>query len=341
MQRLMSRFAVGSLLATLSSAAWAGSQLQGAGATFPYPLYSKWFSEFQKTAGGVEINYQSIGSGGGIRQLLAGTVDFGASDAPMTDEELAKAKSPVLHIPTALGAVVLSYNLPGVASGLKFTPEVIAELYQGKIQKWDDARIAAINPGIKLPSLAVISVYRSDGSGTTAIFTDYMAKVNPGFKAAVGSGKAVKWPTGLGGKGNEGVTGVIKQTPGAVGYVELVYAASNSLAVGQIKNSAGVFVSPSLEGVTAAAQGALKSMPKDFRVSITDASGKTAYPISSFTYLLVYRSGAAEKTATLKSLLGWCLKDGQKLASGLNYAPLPKAMVPSIEAAVKTIGTAN
>ena len=338
MQRLVSCLVLSFAIHTLVPVAQAGTQLQGAGATFPYPLYSKWFSEFQKAKGGVEINYQSIGSGGGIRQLLAGTVDFGASDAPMTDEELAKAKGPVLHIPTALGAVVMSYNLPGVPTGLKFTPELIADLYLGKIQKWDDTKIAAVNPGIKLPSLAVIHVYRSDGSGTTAIFTDYMAKVSPAFKSSVGAGKAVKWPTGLGGKGNEGVTGVIKQTPGAVGYVELVYAASNSLAVGQIKNSSGVFVSPTLEGVTAAAQGALKAMPKDFRVSITDSAGKASYPISSFTYLLVYQAGAADKTAMLKDLLTWCLKDGQKLASTLNYAPLPKAMVPSIESVVKTIG---
>ncbi|MBU6376126.1 MAG: phosphate ABC transporter substrate-binding protein PstS, partial [Bdellovibrionales bacterium] len=271
---------VGSLVLTSFRPAVAGVQLQGAGATFPYPLYSKWFSDFQKKNPEAQINYQSIGSGGGINQLLKGTVDFGASDAPMSNEELAKASTPIVHIPTVLGAVVLSVNLPGVKAALKFTPEVIADIFMGKIQKWNDSKIAALNAGVTLPPVAIVPVYRADGSGTTSIFTDYLVKVSPEFKASVGSGKSVKWPAGLGGKGNEGVTGVIKQTPGAMGYIELIYAESNKLEVAQIRNSSGQYVTPSMESVTAAAQGALKSIPADYRVSITNASGKKAYPIS-------------------------------------------------------------
>jgi phosphate transport system substrate-binding protein len=312
----------------------ASTPLQGAGATFPYPLYSKWFSEY-RTKTGVEINYQSIGSGGGINQLLKGTVDFGASDAPMSDQELAKAATPIVHVPTVLGAVVLSYQLPGLKAPLKLSGEVIAEIFMGKIQKWSDSKLKALNPGVSLPELAVVPVYRADGSGTTSIFTDYLAKVSAEFKTSVGSGKAVKWPAGLGGKGNEGVTGVIKQTPGAVGYVELIYAESNRLAVAQVKNSAGEMVTPSLASVTAAAQGSLKAMPADYRVSITNAEGKLSYPISGFTYLLVPQSGKAPKQKEIQELLRWVLVDGQKLAPALSYAPLPKELVVKVQKTVE------
>ncbi|MFN7684102.1 MAG: phosphate ABC transporter substrate-binding protein PstS [Oligoflexia bacterium] len=327
-----------SVVGLVSGGAFASPRvsLQGAGATFPYPLYSKWFSEFQKANAGVEINYQSIGSGGGIRQLLAGTVDFGASDAPMTDEELVKAKGPVLHIPTALGAVVISYQLPGVPTGLRLTPSVVADLFLGKIQRWDDGKIVALNPGVRLPQLPVVPVYRSDGSGTTAIFTDYLAKVSPEFQSTVGAGKTVKWPTGLGGKGNEGVTGVVKQTPGAVGYVELVYAASNQLPAAKIKNQAGEFIEASVESVTAAAASVLKSIPQDFRTSITQAPGKNAYPISGLTYLLVFETTGA-KAATLRQLIDWAMTTGQKIAPSLHYAPLPAELVRKVQAAAKRI----
>ncbi len=312
-------------------------QLQGAGATFPYPLYSKWFDEFQKSRTEVEVNYQSIGSGGGIRQLLARTVDFGASDAPMKDSELAKSSVPILHVPTVLGAVVLAYHLPGLPAPLRLTPEVIAALFMGQIEKWTDPRISALNPGIALPDLHVIPVYRSDGSGTTAVFTDYLTKRSAEFKASVGAGKAVRWPTGLGGKGNEGVTGVIKQTPGAVGYVEYVFASSLKLAMAQVRNAEGAFVAPSPASVTAAAESSLKLIPADFRVSITDARGKGSYPISSFTYLLVYQTGAGGKTAVLKDLLLWALDQGQVLAPPLNYAPLPRSLLASIRSSVRAI----
>jgi len=325
-------FVLVSALAGASSQA--AVQLQGAGATFPYPLYSKWFAEFQKK-GGVEINYQSIGSGGGINQLLKGTVDFGASDAPMTDQELAKSATPIVHIPTVLGAVVLAYNLPEVKTALKLSPEVLSEMFMGKIQKWNDAKIAALNAGVALPATAVLPVYRADGSGTTAIFSDYLAKVSPEFKAAVGSGKSLKWPAGLGGKGNEGVTGVIKQTPGAIGYVELVYAESNQMPVAQLKNAAGQFVAPSIESVTAAALGALKTIPADYRVSITNAEGKKSYPISGFTYLLVLKSGKGPKQQAIQDLLKWAVTDGQKMAPAMSYAPLPKELVTKVQATIQ------
>ncbi|NDD90980.1 phosphate ABC transporter substrate-binding protein PstS [bacterium] len=328
---------VGSLALTQMRPAVAGAQLQGAGATFPYPLYSKWFSDFQKKYPDVQINYQSIGSGGGINQLLKGTVDFGASDAPMTNEELAKASTPVVHIPTVLGAVVLSANLPGVKAVLKLTPEVIADIFLGKIQKWNDSKIAALNGGVTLPAMAILPVYRADGSGTTSIFTDYLVKVSPEFKASVGSGKSVKWPAGLGGKGNEGVTGVIKQTPGAIGYVELIYAESNKLEVAQIKNPSGQYVTPSLESVTAAAQGALKSIPADYRVSITNASGKKAYPISGFTYLLVPARGKAPKQQFIKDLLLWAVTEGQKTAPSLSYAPLPQELARKVQKSIQEL----
>ena len=306
--------------------------LNGAGATFPYPLYSKWFSEFRKVDPKAEINYQSIGSGGGIRQLTDKTVDFGASDAPMTDEQLAKAKPAVLHIPTVLGAVVLTYNQPAIRGDFKLTADIVADIFLGKITEWNDARIAAVNPAIKLPSEPILVVHRSDGSGTTAIFSDWLSKVSPVWKSKVGAGASLRWPEGLGGKGNEGVTGLIKQNPGAIGYVELIYARSNKLPVAQIRNKAGEFVTPTTESVTAAAAGFLKAMPADFRGSLTDADGAKSYPISGFTYLLAYSKMPKAKQAVLSKFLGWALKDGQKLAEPLGYAPLPKALLDKVTA---------
>lgn len=311
--------------------------LNGAGATFPYPIYSKWFSEYKKANPSVEINYQSIGSGGGIRQFLDRTVDFGASDAPMNEEQMAKATSPVLHIPTVLGAVVVTYNLPEVKGPLKLSPEAVSGIFLGKIKKWNDPAIAQINPGANLPATDIMVAHRSDGSGTTAIFTDYLSKISAEWKQKAGAGTAVKWPTGLGGKGNEGVTGLVKQTPGAIGYVELIYAESNKLPVAQLKNKAGQFVSPTTKSVTAAAAGALKAMPADFRVSITDAEGKESYPISGFTYLLVWRQMQGVKGQELVKFLNWALKDGQKLAEPLSYARLPETLVKKVQAKVKEI----
>ena len=262
------------------------TQLNGAGATFPYPMYSKWFSEYNKLHPEVQINYQSIGSGGGIRQVLNGTVDFGASDGPMTDEQLKEAKTKILHIPTVMGADVPAYNVAGVSGEIKFTPEVLANIFLGKITSWNDPSLAKINPGVKFPNEPIIVVHRSDGSGTTYIFTDYLSKVSKEWETTVGKGTSVKWPIGLGGKGNEGVAGQIRQLEGSIGYVELIYAVQNKIQYGVVKNAAGEFVKASLEGVTEAAASA-KSMPADFRVSITNAPGKTAYPISSFTWLLI------------------------------------------------------
>ena len=265
---------------------WGQTQLNGAGATFPYPMYSKWFSEYNKLHPDVQINYQSIGSGGGIRQVLNGTVDFGASDGPMTDEQLAQSKTKILHIPTVLGAVVPAYNVPGISGEIKFTPEVLADIFLGKIANWNNPAIAKANPEIKFPDQGIVVVHRSDGSGTTFIFTDYLSKVSKDWEGTVGKGTSVKWPIGLGGKGNEGVAGQIRQLQGAIGYVELIYAVENKIAYGSVKNAAGNFVKASLEGVTEAAA-SVKTMPADFRVSITDAPGKMAYPISSFTWLLI------------------------------------------------------
>ncbi len=309
-----------------------GLTLNGAGATFPYPLYAKWFSEYKKIDTNVEINYQSIGSGGGIRQLLDKTIDFGASDAPMTDEQLAKSSKPILHIPTVLGAVVITYNLPGITKPLHFSGDVLANIFLGKITKWNDAAIAKLNPGVALPDTAILVAHRSDGSGTSAVFTDYLSKVSADWKAKVGAGTAVNWPAGLGGKGNEGVTGVVKQTPGAVGYVELTYAVSNGLPVAELLNKAGKSITPTTKSVSAAAAGALKTMPKDFRVSITDSPSKDAYPIASFTYLLVYQSMNKEKADTLKKFIHWALSPaGQAMAEPLSYAPLPVALTKSVE----------
>lgn len=311
--------------------------VNGAGATFPYPLYSKWFSEYRKVDPSVEINYQSIGSGGGVRQLLENTIDFGASDAPMSDEQLAQAKIPIYHFPTVLGAVVLTYNLPGVEGELRLTPDLVADLFLGKITVWNDPKIAAINPKLKLPKTPVMIVHRSDGSGTTAVFTDYLSKVSPSWKSVVGAGTAVKWPLGLGGKGNEGVTGFVKNSPGALGYVELLYAENNQLKVALLQNADGHFIKPNAASITEAAAGFLKDMPKDFRISITNPKGKKAYPISSFTYLLVYKKMPAEKAAKIKGFLTWALADGQKMASALFYAPLPGSLVTKVRAQLKEL----
>lgn len=315
-------------------------QLNGAGATFPYPLYSKWFSEYQKADPAVQINYQSIGSGGGIRQFIEGTVDFGATDAPMTDEQIAKVPAGVLHIPTVMGAVVVTYNLPGVKEALKLEPQTVANIFLGKITKWNDAAIAKTNPKVKLPDQAIVVAYRSDGSGTTGIFTDYLSKISSEWSQKVGKGTAVSWPVGLGGKGNEGVTGLIKQTPGSVGYVELIYAENNSLPYASIKNQAGEYIVPSMKSVSLAAAGALKDMPKDFRVSITDAAGRGAYSISGFTYLLVHaKQSSKEKGEKIIALLKWAMKDGQKLAEPLFYAKLPEGLVKQVESKIKSIST--
>lgn len=317
--------------------AFAQTTLNGAGATFPYPMYSKWFSEYHKAHPDIEINYQSIGSGGGIRQVLAGTVDFGASDGPMTDEQLAEAKTKILHVPTVLGADVPAYNIPGVTSELKFTQEALAGIFLGKITNWNDKAIASANPDVKLPNDQIIVIHRSDGSGTTYIWTDYLSKISPEWQARAGKGTSVKWPVGLGGKGNEGVAGMIRQMQGSIGYIELIYAIENKIPYGVVKNAAGNFVKASLESVTAAAASAPK-MPPDFRVSITNAPGKDAYPISSFTWLLVpAQSKDAAKGKVLSDLLNWIVTDGQKMTADLAYAPLPESVVSKVKAEIKQV----
>jgi len=310
--------------------------LTGAGATFPYPLYSKWMSEYNKLNPNVKINYQSIGSGGGIRQVVAGTVDFGASDAPMKPEEAKGAPGKLLHIPTTIGAVVVTYNLEGVTQNLKLTPGVLSGIFLGEIKKWNDAKIGSLNPGVNLPAKDIAVVYRSDGSGTTAVFTDYLAAVSPAWKTTVGTGKSVKWPVGLGAKGNEGVTGQVKSTPGSIGYIELAYATQNKLPTAEIQNNAGKFVAPSLEAVSAAAAGV--EMPPELHVSIVNAGGDAAYPIASYTYLLVYEDAKDRtKGEALAKFLWWATHDGQKFASALDYAPLPPTVVQKIEARLKTL----
>jgi phosphate transport system substrate-binding protein len=327
--KLISRFAIAASLAAASVVPAAAQDLTGAGATFPYPIYSKWFSDYAAKTG-VKINYQPIGSGGGIRQLSEQTVDFGASDAPMSDAELAKAKGgPVLHVPTVLGAVVVTYNLPEVKRPLRLDGTTLADVYLGKITKWNDARIAALNPGVKLPATDILVVHRSDGSGTSYVFTDYLASVSPAWATKPGKGKEVQWPVGLGGKGNEGVAGQVKQLPGSIGYVELAYAKQNKLAYADIKNANGQFVTPTIDAVTAAAAGAVSKLPAntDYRVSIVNAAGKGAYPISSFTWLLVYEKQAdAQKGKKLLDFVRWSLTEGEKSAATLDYAPLPAAM---------------
>jgi phosphate transport system substrate-binding protein len=311
--------------------------LNGAGATFPYPMYSKWFSEYNKLHSDVQINYQSIGSGGGIRQVLNGTVDFGASDGPMTNEQLAQSKTKILHIPTVMGAVVPAYNVPGVSGEVKFTPEALAGIFLGKVLKWNDAAITSANPGVKFPDQSIIVIYRSDGSGTTFIFTDYLSKVSKDWANSVGKGTSVKWPSGLGGKGNEGVAGQVRQLGGSIGYVELIYAVENKITYGSVKNAAGNFVKASLEGVTEAAASA-PAMPADFRVSITNAPGKTAYPISSFTWLLIpEQTKDPKKGKIIADFLNWMVTDGQKMTTQLSYAPLPASVVEKVKAAIKQV----
>jgi len=316
------------------------ADLTGAGATFPLPIYSKWFADYA-TRSGVKINYQSIGSGGGIRQLSEQTVDFGATDSPMSDQEMSKAKGgAILHIPTVLGADAVIYNLPGVSAPLKLTGELIADIFLGKITRWNDSRIAAVNAGVALPAQDILVVHRSDGSGTTFIFTDYLTKVSKAWAAGPGRGKDVKWPVGLGGKGNEGVSGQVKQTPGAIGYAELVYAVQNRLAFAHVRNAAGEFIAPSAEASTAAAAGVVASLAPDtdYRISIVNSPGKGAYPISSFTWIILYQNQPdQEKGKKIVDFLRWALKEGGAQASALDYAPLPPAMVPALETRLNSI----
>jgi phosphate transport system substrate-binding protein len=317
--------------------------LTGAGATFPYPLYSKWFSEYARRTG-VKINYQSIGSGGGIRQLSEGTVDFGASDSPMSDAEMQKAKGgPIIHIPTVLGAVVVTYNLPGISAPINLTARAIADIFSGRITKWSDTRITSLNPGVTLPGTDILVVHRSDGSGTSYIFTDYLSKAVPAWNSSVGKGKEVKWPAGLGAKGNEGVAGQVKQTPGAIGYVELAYAKQNRLATAAVTNKAGKAVQASVPAVTAAAAGVARTLPAntDYRISIVDAPGADSYPISSFTWVLVYQHQRdSVKGKKLVDFLNWALTDGESLAPALDYAPLPADMASKVKAKLATIDLA-
>jgi len=311
--------------------------LNGAGATFPYPIYSKWFSEYHNLHPEVQINYQSIGSGGGIRQVTAGTVDFGASDMPMTDKQLQDSKVKILNFPTVLGAVVPAYNIPGVTGEVKFTPEALSGIFLGKISKWNDKAITAANPGVNLPDKDIIVVHRSDGSGTTFIWTDYLSKVSPDWKTQVGSDTSVKWPVGVGNKGNEGVSGLIRQMSGAIGYVELIYAVQNNIPYGSVRNAAGTFVKASLESVTAAAASAAK-MPADFRVSITNSPGKDAYPISSFTWLLIpAQSKNPANGKFITDFLSWMVSDGQKMTTALAYAPLPENVAAKVKEAIKQV----
>jgi phosphate transport system substrate-binding protein len=325
------------LTACLPRAAAAQTLINGAGATFPYPLYSKWFDEYARVDPEVRFNYQSIGSGGGIKQVTARTVDFGATDGPMTDAQLKQAPAELLHVPTVLGAVVATYNLPG-SPRLRFTPDVVADIFLGKITKWNDARILAANAGVALPDRPIVVVHRSDGSGTTYIWVDYLSKASPEWQQKVGVGTSVSWPVGLGGKGNEGVSGQVKNTPGALGYVELAYAVKNKLPVASIKNAAGTFVEPTIQTTTAAAAAAARSMPADFRVSLTNPPGDEAYPIASFTWLLVYRDQPNEvKGRALVKFLWWMSHEGQRYADDLLYAPLPTAVVKQIEGRIKEI----
>jgi phosphate transport system substrate-binding protein len=317
----------------LTACAMAQTTLNGAGATFPYPIYSKWFSEYHNQHSDVQVNYQSIGSGGGIRQVQAGTVDFGATDGPMTDEQIASSKIKVLHVPTVLGAVVPAYNIPGVTQEVKFTPEVLAGIFLGKISNWSDPAIAKANPDVKFSNQNITVVHRSDGSGTSYIFTDYLSKISSDWQGGPGKGTSVKWPVGVGGKGNEGVAGMIRQLPGSVGYIELIYALQNKINYGSVKNSSGQFIKADLNSTTAAAAGV--KMPADFRVSITNPPGKTAYPIASFTWLLI-PTNPTDKTKgkMVKDMVLWALDNGEGMASGLSYAPLPKEVVDKVKGAV-------
>jgi phosphate transport system substrate-binding protein len=332
MRRVFATLLALSLIGTAIAA-----DLTGAGATFPYPIYSKWFNEYQKQHPDVHINYQSIGSGGGIAQVTAGTVDFGASDGPMTDQQLAAAKRKILHIPTVLGADVPAYNVPGVSGELKFTGPVLAKIFLGNIKKWNDPELTKINPGVKLPDADIIVVHRAEGSGTTYIWTDYLSKVSDEWKNKVGRGASVKWPVGLGQKGNEAVAGGVKQNEGAIGYIELIYALQNNITYGSVQNSAGNYVKATLESVTAAAA-SVPDMPDDFRVSITNAPGKNAYPISSFTWLLIPAQWSDKtKEKTMVDFLNWMVGPGQTFTKDLSYAPLPKSVAEKVKARIKEI----
>lgn len=314
-----------------ASVSKADVMLNGAGASFPYPIYSKWFAEYNKMKPSIRINYQSIGSGGGIKQITEHTVDFGASDAPMTEEQMTKLDGEIFHIPTVMGAVAVVYNLPGTASGIKLTSEVLCKIFLGEITNWKDEAITSINLDKNLPDLAITVVHRSDGSGTTNIFTDYLSKVSMKWASKVGKGTAVNWPKGLGGKGNEGVAGQVKQIPGAIGYVELAYSLTNKLSYASMQNKAGNFVNPSEDATTAAAAGYLAKMPADFRVSITNAAGKDSYPICGFTWILVYKNQKdATKGKALVEVLRWALVNGNEMASKLHYAPLPESMTKKV-----------
>src|SRR5271163_2191046 len=332
-----------SLVLGLACTAGAGSDastvlLNAAGATFPNPIYSKWFDVYHTQHPNVQINYQSIGSGGGIRQLLAGTVDFGASDGPMSDDQLAQAKFKILHFPTVLGAVVPTYNIPGVTGELNFSQKALAGIYLGTITKWNDPELTKPNPGVNLPNSDIVVVHRSDGSGTSYIFTDFLSKANDDWKNKVGKGASINWPVGLGGKGNEGVTGLVKQTPSSIGYIELIYAVQNNIPYGKVQNAGGKFVKADLNGVTAAAASAAKDMPDDFRVSITNAPGATAYPISSFTWLLIpIKSADPAKGKVLHDFLLWMLDHGESEAASMTYAPLPKNVADKERGAINYI----
>jgi phosphate transport system substrate-binding protein len=325
--------AAAALVLCASASVASAQKLNGAGATFPYPIYSKWFTEYSASHGSVQINYQAIGSGAGIRQVTSGTVDFGASDGPMTDEQIAGSKVKIQHIPTVLGAVVPIYNLQGIGGGLKFSPDVLADIYLGKISNWSDGRIAKDNPGVKLPSTEIFVVHRSDGSGTSYIFTDYLSKVSGDWKSGPGTGTSPSWPRGIGAKGNQGVAGMVRQTPGAIGYVELIYALQNKIEAGLVRNPAGVFQKATIESVTAAAA-SMKQMPADYRVSITNAPGRDAYPISSFTWLLIPNPAPdATKGKVIKDFLTWML-DHESEATSLDYAPLPASVVGKVKATI-------
>ena len=329
---------IGLISLLVSVPAFGQLQLNGAGASFPYPIYSKWFDKYIQVDPSVRFNYQSIGSGGGIKQITKQTVDFGASDGAMSDAHLQAAPGHILHVPTVIGAVVLTYNLEGVGAALKLTPEAIAGIFLGTITKWNDAQLVAANPGAPLPHQDIIVVHRADGSGTSYIFTDYLSKVSADWKNKVGTGTSVKWAVGLGGKGNEGVSGLVKQMPLSFGYVELSYALSNKLPVALVKNQSGSFVAPSLESVTAAATAFAPSMPEDFRVSITNAPGADAYPISGLTWLLVYeKQKDAEKGKKLVQFLAWMLQDGQTYAADLHYAPLPRDVIAKAQEALRRV----
>lgn len=335
----MKKFAIGLAIlpALLASSALAADTINAAGATFPAPIYQKWFGEYKAAHPEVQINYQPIGSGGGIRQLIAGTVDFGASDMPMKDAQIAQVKVKPLHFPTVMGAVVLSYNIPGVTTTLKLTPDIIAGIFLGGISKWDDAKIKAANPGVNLPSKAIEVIHRSDGSGTTFCFTDYLSKISPEWQKKVGTNDSVQWPLGLGGKGSDGVEGLIKQTPDSIGYVELFYAVQNKMTFADLQNAAGKFVTPSFKGVSEAAANS-KEMPADFRVSITNAPGAGSYPISTFTWMLVpseIKDPAKKKAIT--GFLAWMLTTGQKDCEALSYAQLPKTVVAKVQKQIALI----